>query len=302
MGFKEEYEKFGQPSPAREAFVLKNLLSLPKDLIVGSMRPITVPGPNNTKLTYKVMPDYIMIDGMRVPMSGNTAQQVADHFGLKLPSAKMADDIYHSADVKVTAEPLSGTGVTIDGKHYSNTDVTSKGVGYAPFAVAYNEKINKQLKDKGFNPNGNQIVSGFAKDIVTPPNSGKLGLYGLFDNEGHPIQGGSGQTPHDTTIHTEYCSFARLVSPDVIVTYPDGTTDHKQVNEVYKQNQYVPGAHPTQTSKPNQIVPTHPMGEASDPELAPIDNLLQEFSSAAKTRMKLLEKISNFSDPLLKKK
>jgi hypothetical protein len=192
------------------------------------------------------MPDYIAVDGMRVPMSGNTAQQVANHFGLSLPSAQMAQDIHNHADVKIVAQPLSGTGTTIGDTHYSPDDVVrNKGVGYAPFAVSYNDKINQQLADKGVSPGGGQIVSGFAKDIVAPPKDGRLGLYGLYDAKGKPIQGGSGETPHDTAVHTEYGSFVRLVSPEVTITHPNGETEVKPVGQVYTAGKYtVPAKSP----------------------------------------------------------
>lgn len=243
MGFREDYAKFDQPSKERENFVYQAVTSLPKEQITGSMKPITVTKPDGTKVTYKVMPDYLKIDGMRVPMSGVTAQRVADYFGLSLPTAAIAKEIYQNADVKVTANPLSGSGANVDGKQYSGTQVVNKGVGYAPFAVHYNEKINQQLADKG--ADSGQIVSGFAKDIVAPAAPGKLGLYGLFDAKGNPIQGGNGQTPHETSTHTEYGSFVRLVSPDVQVTYPDGKRETKPINEVYQIARYTPAPQKT---------------------------------------------------------
>ncbi len=259
MSFKEEYAKFTKPSPEREAFVLKTLLSLPREQIVRNMRSVTVKKPDGSTVTYKVMPDYITVDGMRVPMSGNTAQTVADHFGLSLPSAQMAQDIYNNADVKVVAQPLSGTGTTIDGRHYSPNDVVrNQGVGYAPFAVSYNDKINQQLADKGVNPGGKEIVSGFAKDIVAPPAPGKLGLYGLYDSKGKPIQGGSGETPHDTSVHTEYGTYVRLVSPDVTITYPDGRSETKPVGQVYTAGRYAVSPKGTKSNVPKSNAPAVP--------------------------------------------
>jgi hypothetical protein len=282
MGFKEEYAKFTKPSPEREAFVLKTLLSLPREQIVKSMKPVTVKKPDGTKITYKVMPDYITVDGMRVPMSGTTAQKVADHFGLSLPTSQMAQEIYNNADVKVSAKPLSGTGTTIGGKYYSPNDVVSnQGVGYAPFAVSYNEAIDKQLAEKGANPD--QIVSGFAKDIVAPPAAGKLGLYGLYDSKGKPIQGGSGETPHDTTVHTEYGTYVRLVSPDVTITYPDGRTESKPVGQVYQAARYTPAP----TGKGDPAVKTEP------PKKAP-EEVAQYTPDKPQGRMKLLERIDKF--------
>jgi len=237
MSFKDDYARFPQPGPEREAFVLKAVESIPKEQIVNSMKPVTVPGPNGTKVTYRVMPDYLKIDGIRVPMAGTTAQKVADYFGLNLPTPKMVQEIYQNADIQVPAQPLSGSGVNIDGKQYSGNQVVNTGVGYAPFAVAYNQKVDKQLEEKGYKGNG--IVAGFAKDI-TPPINGKLGLYGLFDAKGKPIQGGSGETPHETKAHTEYGTYVRLVSPTVTITHPDGSTEERPLGEVYQYARYTP--------------------------------------------------------------
>lgn len=285
MSFKDDYAKFKQPSPEREAFVFKTITNLPKSTIIQNMKPISVKKPDGTILTYKVMPDYLMIDGIRVPMSGSTAQNVANHFGLSLPSAQMAKEIYQNADVKVPAKPLSGSGTTVDGKSYSGKDVVQTGVGYAPFAISYNDKINKQLSQ--FNVSNDQIVSGFAKDIVAPIAKDKLGLFGLFDESGKPIQGGSGQTPHDTSIHSEYGSFVRLVSPIVEITYPDGKKEIKPTKDIYNISNYSTSTTnkslsknnpniPSSTQNPIQYSPPKPQGRLS--LLQRIDNLLSQFN------------------------
>lgn len=286
MSFKDEYAKFTKPSAEREAFVLKTLLSLPREQIVGSMKTISVKRPDGSTVTYKVMPDYITVDGMRVPMSGNTAQQVADHFGLSLPSAQMAQDIYDNADVKVAAQPLSGTGTTIDGRHYTPQDVVSnQGVGYAPFAVSYNDRVNQQLADKGVTPGGNQVVSGFAKDIVMPPKPGRLGLYGLYTDKGKAIQGGSGETPHDTSVHTEYGTYARLVSPEVTVTYPDGRTETKPVGQVYVAGRY---ATPKGGTPAGPSTPAAPKGPGGIDE---INQFLDQALTGVASRTAIYEEI-----------
>lgn len=292
MSFKDEYAKFDKPSPEREAFVLKSIMSLPRQQILDSMKPVTVDGPNGTKVTYKVMPDYIKIDGVRVPMSGNTAQKVADHFGLALPTPKQVQEIYHNADVKVQAKPLSGSGVNVGGKQYSGKDVVNTGVGYSPFALAYNDKVDKQLEEQGYKGDG--IVAGFAKDI-TPPINGKLGLYGLFDSKGKPIQGGSGETPHDTTLHTEYGTYVRLVSPEVEITYPDGRKETKPSGQVYQAARYTPAPHKETGDTP------HPGGTPKTPSQAPtgiakVDQFLGQLSNQIASRMKIYERILRYGD------
>lgn len=58
MSFKDEYLKL-PPGKAREDLVYKAVISQgpPKNLV-----PVTVPGPNGSKITYNVLPDYISVD------------------------------------------------------------------------------------------------------------------------------------------------------------------------------------------------------------------------------------------------
>lgn len=278
MGFKEDYLRFGQPSARREQFVLDTLTSLPRDQVVKTMKPITISKPDGSKITYEVMTDYITVDGMRVPMSGVTAQKVADHFGLNLPTPRMVDEIYKNADVQVTAQPLSGSGATVNGKNYSGSQVVQTGVGYAPFAAAYNDKVNQQLADKGVQAGGNQIVAGFAKDIVPPAKEGSLGLYGLYDSKGRPIQGGNGQTPHDTNTHTEYGSYVRLVSPTVKITNPNGSVETRPLSSVYQYARYTPA--PEGSNKPEQQIAQYTPGRPQSGRLQllqRIDSILNQF-------------------------
>lgn len=285
MGFKEEYAKFIQPSSDRENFVYTSITSkLTKDQILREMKPITVNGPNNTKITYKVMPDYLSLEGMRIPMSGSTAQRVADFFGLSLPSPKMTQEIYQNADIKVSAVPLSGSGAEIEGKKYSGKDVVSTGVGYAPFALKYNEKINQQLSEKGAQIG--QIVSGFAKDVTSaiPGKENNLGLHGFYDVNGNPIQGGSGQTPHETKYHTEYGAFVRLVSPKVEVTYPDGKKEIMPINSIYQISTYKV---PQSTKKPamdEMVVYDKPSTTIKSSSLKEINSFLEQFKSVVHKR------------------
>jgi len=269
MGFKEEYAKFTQPSNAREAFVYKAVTSLPRDQIIASMKPVTVDMPNGVKRTYKVMPDYFSVDGVRVPMSGQTAQRVADHFGLSLPTTDISKAIYQNS-VKINSKPLSGSGTTVSGKHYTGDQVVDTGVGYAPFAINYNDKINKQLEEKGIKPGS--IVSGFAKDIVAPPpGTSTLGLHGFYDENGRPIQGGSGQTPHDTSIHSEYGSFLRGISPEYVDQYPDGKT----VTKSLKNTRYTPAPKDKPVASTTTPVITTPQNkEYTPPEPKPGYSLL----------------------------
>ncbi len=61
--------------------------------------------------SYEVLPDYLSIGGdsdwVRVPMNPLTAQAIADKFHCILPTARMADDIYQQAEIKLAPRPLT---------------------------------------------------------------------------------------------------------------------------------------------------------------------------------------------------
>ena len=279
MGFKEDYLKFKEPSQERENFVFNSITRyLNKDHIEKSMKPITVKGPNNTEITYKVMPDYVSIQGMRVPMSGMTAQRVANHFGFSIPSAQLSQKIYENADVKVQAKPLSGRSTVIDGKTYSGKDVVSKGVGYADFAAKYNDDVNRQLQESG--AQSGDIVAGFAKDVVTSPVEGRLGLHGFYDSKGRPIQGGDGTTPHDTKIHSEYGAFVRLVNDEVEVKHPNGEVEKKKITDVINLPTYTISDPSKPTASDSKKAPTKPEAKpATKPAAKPVINIEQFLQS-----------------------
>jgi hypothetical protein len=266
MTFKDDLEKYPQPGPEREKFILNKILSLPKEQIVKNLKPITISQSDGSSIIYKIMPDYLSIDNIRIPMSGKTAQIVADHFGLSIPTPKLTDDIYRHSDVQIDAYPLSGTGVKLqNGTYFSPKQVVDKGVGYAPFVNAYNERINKQLSDNNVKPN--QIVSGFCKDITTPQAPGKLGLYGFFRKDrDKPIQY-SAFTPHDIENHSEYGAFLRLISPDVEVVSKDGSIEKKNISEVQNITRYT--AKPSGTTSLLQLSPKYPTGTTQSPQSKP---------------------------------
>lgn len=215
--FKELYTNM-KPGPSREALIYQYAIQQGKPKLL----PITVPGPNNTKITYQVMPDFLMIDGIRVTLTPTTAQRIADAFGMQIPTAKMADQIYQSSN-KIPARPLSGSGVTIDGRHYSGDEVTRNLISDSRANIAYSDIVNQQIaQQKNLNPN--KPVDGFNKSIVQSEAPGRTGYYGLWtgNSSNEPLQGGNGVTRHDLN-QTEYCAGLRLVSNDVVITKPDGT-------------------------------------------------------------------------------
>ena len=57
------------------------------------------------------MPDYLAVgsdaDFVRVPMTPQTAQRVADAFGCALPTRKIVDEVYRAATVRPHPRPLT---------------------------------------------------------------------------------------------------------------------------------------------------------------------------------------------------
>lgn len=223
MSFKTDFLNT-KPGPIREALVFNEIIKRgpPKELV-----PITVTTEDGSKITYRVMPDYLMIDGIRVPMAGKTAQKVADYFGMKLPTTKMSKQIWNAADTKIMPTPLSAGGI-IGGKYYSGQEVVDHKISDSDSSVAYNEMIDRQLSKQN---KPATLVAGHMKDIVQPPNPNKLGLYGWYDKSGKPTQY-SAYTPHDTDIHTEYGAGTRLISNQVTITRPDGKVETKSLDDL----------------------------------------------------------------------
>jgi hypothetical protein len=122
----------------------------------------------------EVAPDYLAIgsddDFVRIPMTPQTAQQIADAFGCVLPTRKMVDAIDDAAVVRLEPQPL-----------------TKDRESVAAFLLE-NEKIEQQRKGK---PLG-ALVTGAKKDIVVSPRifekPNRLVIYGWRQLNGKPIQ------------------------------------------------------------------------------------------------------------------
>ncbi len=217
MSFKNEFLKM-QPGPAREALVYNALIAQgpPKNLV-----PVTVPGPNGTQITYKTMPDYVSIDGLRVTLTPSTAQRLANAWGMSLPTAKMSQQIYNAADTKVRAPPLSGSGYTgIDGKKYTAKDVAETRIGASDAAVRYNDLTNKEVAKAGENPG---LISGHGKEILEPvSNPNDVSFGGWQGSNGKPLQPYGSAHHGESENHTEYALYTRLIGGDVVITTPDG--------------------------------------------------------------------------------
>jgi hypothetical protein len=219
MSFKDTFLKMS-PGPAREELVYNEVIKqgAPKNLI-----PVTVNGPNNIKITYQVMPDFLMVDGTRVPMTPATAQKIANAFGMKLPTSKMSKQIYDAANTKIRATPLSSSGYTgVDGKHYSGKDVVQSRISSSDAAIEYSKLTDAEI-DKHRNKGPTGLISGHGKEILQPLGDPRdVSFGGWQGQDGKALQPYTLAHKGGANSHTEYGLYARLISNNIQVTTPSG--------------------------------------------------------------------------------
>ena len=128
------------------------------------------------KVSFWAAPDYLSIgkneNFVRMPLSPQAAQVLADQFHCVLPTTKMVDEIYKTAKLKLAPIPL-----------------TEKRDSLISF-IAHNKLIKAQLVKKI----PNEIVVGIKKDVVQStavlnhPKPNRVVIYGWHKLDGKPIQ------------------------------------------------------------------------------------------------------------------
>ncbi len=143
-----------------------------------TFKPVPIHGPDSKgkeiAARLLVMPDYLAVGGdddfVRMPMTPQTAQQIADLFGCTLPTKMIVDAIDAQAEVHLEPRPL-----TVDREAVKT------------FAQ-HQEIIESQRAGK---PHG-LLITGIKKDIVLSPRifdrPDRLAIYGWRQLDGQPIQ------------------------------------------------------------------------------------------------------------------
>jgi hypothetical protein len=126
------------------------------------------------KATYYVTPDYLSIgsndDWVRVPLTPQTAQLIADRYNCFLPTRKMVNDIYQQAVVKLEPLPMFA---------FRDSTVTM---------WQHHLIIEGQRKER------RGLIAGIKKDIVISPRlrtnakNDRVAIYGWHRTNGQPIQ------------------------------------------------------------------------------------------------------------------
>jgi hypothetical protein len=165
--------------------VLEREQSLAAELLSGNVPPylrrfvpirVTRAGVSGREHTveYQVMTDYLSAgsdeDSARLPLTPMTAQRIADLWDCSLPTARMVDDIYRQAAVKLEPRPLT------QAREAAST------------FLQHHRIIEEQRAGK---PLGT-LVAGIKKDVVLTnrlrEKPAKVAIYGWHKLDGTPIQ------------------------------------------------------------------------------------------------------------------
>ncbi len=188
----------------REAAILREVLAGNVPSATRELKEVTVQAKakDGTEHTVKlrVIPDYVQIgsdaDSVRIPMSPQTAQRIADATGTSLPTRKMVDTIYQQADVKLQPQPLPPGAQMMSNGYYAEHD----------------RRVDAQLQ--GAAPGS--LVAGDKKDLILSnaieSHPDRVIIYGWHQQNGKPIQPLS--WIHEAS-YADYSHGTRLVSGTV---------------------------------------------------------------------------------------
>lgn len=192
------------PRDQREAVALREITTGNVPTFLRRLTPIRVEAIDDAGAkhvaTYFVMPDYLAVgtdeDFFRIPITLATAVKIADQFDASLITAKVSDDIFAAAQVKLDPKPLT------------------KDRDAATTFWQHHRIIEEQLRDK---PRG-QLVAGIKKDVVLTnrlkEKPHKVAIYGWHYPDGRPIQ--SLYVGH-VDWYVDHSHGVRLMSQQIIV-------------------------------------------------------------------------------------
>lgn len=152
--------------------------------------------------------DYVSLgtpdDFVRVPLDAPTAQKVANHLGMLLPTTKLVDIIYRAAAVKLQPMPM----IPQEGFPYDQTMLTVDRFGI------HNGWIELGHSGAAGRSGRTGLIAGHKKDVVVTNRLLKqprqVPIYGWQQLNGKPIQPLS--LVHEGT-YADYAHGARMIAP-----------------------------------------------------------------------------------------
>lgn len=194
-----------------------------------NMKTMTMEGQDGTKVQFKAALDYLAIgsdnDYVRVPITPILAQTLSEKYGWGMPTRAMAHSIHDQADIK-----LMGVGLV----NSEEDELQMQGIG---FIQKHNSKIEKQLGPAGTERlrSGKSLVAGHKKDVIISryvidnPN-GAMDYSGLYTDGRNPVQ----DNPAHEWTYRDYSHGFRPIGGNVIIAYPDGTTQTMKYYDAIK--------------------------------------------------------------------
>jgi len=192
----------------RESAMVQEILKGNVPNFLRKMTPIDTKltsGPYKGKtLRYWTIPDYIAIgsdkDFIRVPLNLHSIEKLSEKLDLSLPTAKMVDEIYSRAVVKLSPKPV----------------ITKSAISATSNIAKHNELLVAQISHSKYRPG--LLVAGHKKDVVQSRRilrkPGAIAIYGWHRKAKDPIQ------PLSTAHSAEYADYShgiRLISNVVIL-------------------------------------------------------------------------------------
>jgi hypothetical protein len=141
-------------------------------------------------VSIEVMPDYLAVgsddDFVRMPMTPQTAQRIADAFGCILPTRKIVDAIDAHAGLHLEPQPLTQKREAV-ATFLEHHEIIEGQRRNPLLATASSEQPSPPPKGEGV-----LLITGIKKDIVLSPRiferPNRLAIYGWRQLDGRPIQ------------------------------------------------------------------------------------------------------------------
>ena len=235
------------PAQEREDLIASEIL---KGNIPSTLRefyPLTITNISGEKTdvaTIFVARDYLSVgtdeEHFYSPLTPATAQRIADALDCSLPTRKMVNTIYATAEIKLAPQPIP----------------PSRAMTTVPVFAAHNEIIRTQLVALGKFPSSNALLAGHKKDVVISAKLGlltnKVAIYGWHRTNGTPIQ--PLYTGHSAD-WADYSHGIRLVAQHMILNGQHTTVASVLANAQHAELLSDEGAF-TQSRYPTNIIAT----------------------------------------------
>jgi hypothetical protein len=217
------------PRAARETAILKEISGGNVPGYLRRLRPLHVEATDDRggkhQGTVFVAADYLAVgnddDFIRLPMSPVTALAIADAWGGSLITAKISDDVFRAAEVRIAPHPLTQDRETVATFYEHHRLIEKARRNHDHVAKAASDPLQQDKMAP-------LLVAGIKKDIVLTnrlkEKANRIALYGWHQPDGKPIQ--SLYVGH-VDWYTDYSHGIRLMSGRMLV---DG--QERDVSEV----------------------------------------------------------------------